>query len=293
MNNSYTGRPFPHGLTAAQLKLLAMALMVIDHIGAFLLPRESAMYPVCRAIGRLAFPIFCYLIAEGARHTRSMPKYMARLAVFALISTPPFCLVHGSAWYSLEAPNVFFTLLFGLAGIFCIQNFAPWVYQNAGQHHLAKNKTACALLGLPFCMTLYFAAYALHTDHGGYGVAAILIFWLLWESPLPAWGIFALLTFVCHDFAFVKYGEFGLIDYAMMNPYALLSHRVWEGGYEIIFVNARQVAAPLALIPCAFYNGQKGSLLPPQSKGAKYEKYIFYAFYPIHLLVIWLIQRSL
>lgn len=284
---------YRRGLTAAQLKIIAMAIMVIDHIGAFLLPSESAMYPVCRAVGRLAFPIFCFLIAEGARHTRSMPRYMARLAAFALLSTPPYNLVHSSAWYSPALLNVFFTLLLGLLAIFCIQNLAPLVFQKAGRNDLAENTAACALCGLPFCIMLYFAAYGLHTDYGGYGVAAILLFWLLRERPLAAWGIFALLTFVCYDFAFVKYGEFGIADYAMMNPHAIIAHRVWQGGYEMMFVNARQIAAPLAVIPCALYNGQKGDMLPPNWKGKPYEKYLFYAFYPAHLLVIWVIQRCL
>lgn len=294
MNDSHTQRTVRHGLTAAQLKLLAMAIMLVDHIGAFLLTQESVMYPVCRAIGRLAFPIFCYLMAEGARHTRSMPNYMARLAAFAVISTPPYNLVHGSVWYSLELLNVFFTLLLGLMAVFGIQNFAPWLFRKMGQPHLAESKAACVLLGLPLGIALYFAAYALNTDYGGYGVAAIVIFWLLREFPLAAWSTFGLLTFVCYDLALVRYGPSGgIVEYAMMNPYALLSHRVLAGGYEVMFVNARQPAAVLAAIPCTLYNGQKGSLGPAQLKGAKYqtwEKYIFYAFYPIHLLVIWVIQ---
>lgn len=295
MNDSGTERTIHHGLTAAQLKLLAMAVMLIDHIGAFLLPQDSTMYPICRTVGRLAFPIFCYLIAEGARHTRSMRNYMARLTAFALISTPPYNLVHGSAWYSLELLNVFFTLLLGLAAVGCMQNLVPWLFRRTGQAHLAEHRAACVLLGLPFGILLYFAAYALNTDYGGYGVAAIVIFWLLGEFPLAAWATFGLLTFVCYDFAWVKYGAAGgIVDYAMTNPYDLLSHRVWKGGYELTVINARQIAALLSVVPCGFYNHKKGSLWPPQCKGAKYEtlgKYIFYAFYPIHLWVFWVIQR--
>ena len=56
------------GLSGNQLKVIAMVTMAIDHIGAYLLPQAMWM----RIIGRLAFPIYAFLIAEGCRHTRSM-----------------------------------------------------------------------------------------------------------------------------------------------------------------------------------------------------------------------------
>lgn len=270
-------------LNSDQLKIIAMAIMIIDHIGSFLIPPYHPIYPLCRTIGRLAFPIFCFMIAEGARRTHSMLKYMARLVVFALISTPPYNLLHGNNWYSLEIMNVFFTLLFGLAAVFSIQNLAPWIYRKFGINQFEKSKAACIFLGLPFCVALYFAAYALNTDYGGYGVAAILIFWLLKERPLAAWGTFAIVTFICYDFTLVKYCDYGVCECVMMNPYDIILHRIWEGGYKLMFVNARQVAALLAVIPCSLYNGQRGSI---SSLKSSYGKYIFYAFYPVHLMII-------
>ena len=99
-------------LNADWLKLFAITVMLIDHVGAFLIQTDDPVYRPLRIIGRLAFPIFCFLIAEGAYYTKSMPKYLGRLALFAVISTPPYNLVHGSAWYSSENINVFFTLFF-------------------------------------------------------------------------------------------------------------------------------------------------------------------------------------
>ena len=272
------------GLTAAQLKLLAMTLMFIDHIGAYLLPFESTFYPICRGVGRLSFPIFCFLIAEGARHTRSMPKYMARLAAFAFISMPPHNLVHGAEWYAFSCGNVFFTLLLGLTGIFSIQHLAPAIFRRCGKPDLVQNKRACGLLALPFCTALYFAAYWLETDYGGYGVAAILIFWLLHEKPAAAWGSFALLTFVCYDFVFVRESYVGLSENLPCNPYSILRNRLWEGSLTLQYQSVRQMLAPLALFPCTAYNGEKGGLKAPWSK------YLFYDFYPAHLFLLWIVQ---
>ncbi len=264
------------GLNSAHLKIFAVVCMLIDHIGAFLLEYTDALYPVCRSIGRLAFPIFCWLIVEGAIHTRSTVKYAARLAIFALISTPPYNLVYGDPWYSLKKLNVFFTLLFGLLAVASIQKLAPMIFRSLNKFKLSENKNACTLLGLPFCIALYFAAYALNTDYGGYGVAAIVLFYLLKENQPAAWISFALFTFISYDFVFV-----GAYDYVEMNLYDIIQHCVWQGNYNLQFVNSRQVIASLACIPIAFYTGKKGSSAA---------KYFFYAFYPIHLLLIGIIS---
>lgn len=86
-----------------KLKILAIIFMTIDHIGYFL-PYGSNMYIVARAIGRLAFPIFLFLIIQGYTHTSNVKKYMANLYIFALLSALPFKYAFGSYF------NVFFTL---------------------------------------------------------------------------------------------------------------------------------------------------------------------------------------
>lgn len=69
------------GLTNNQLKIIAMLTMTVDHIGMILFPRQL----ILRLIGRIAFPIYAFMIAEGCRHTKSLPKYMLSLGVLALI----------------------------------------------------------------------------------------------------------------------------------------------------------------------------------------------------------------
>jgi hypothetical protein len=98
-------------MNSAQLKILACLCMLIDHIGAVLYPDMR----ILRIIGRLAFPIFVFLIAEGYRRTKDLSDYMGRLMVFALISQLAFNAAFlGSATKpdSLNL-NVLFTLIMG------------------------------------------------------------------------------------------------------------------------------------------------------------------------------------
>ena len=100
------------GVSGSALKCIAMASMLTDHIGYVLFPQ----YLILRMIGRLAFPIYCFLLVEGAMHTGNIRKYEIRLLAFALISELPFdyAFYGGIRW---ESQNVFFTLLFGVLAI--------------------------------------------------------------------------------------------------------------------------------------------------------------------------------
>ena len=172
--------PFP----ASALKWFAVLIMLVDHIGACLLEvfvlnyygvsplagRIDNLYfwlsldSVLRGIGRAAFPIFCFLLVEGAVHTRSPRKYLLRLASFALISEIPFDLaLHNQPFY-WGTQNVFFTLL---AGLLVIQAFQS----SPGQEW--RGMLALAVLGA--------AAELCGTDYGAIGVAVIAVMYLLRE----------------------------------------------------------------------------------------------------------------
>lgn len=116
-------------LNGNQLKLIAVISMLIDHTGLeivgrgilFRLSAESAgyqkwylVYLVMRSVGRMAFPIYAYLLVEGYTHTRDWKKYAARLGVFAILSEVPFDLLATGQMISWSAQNVFFTLFAGL-----------------------------------------------------------------------------------------------------------------------------------------------------------------------------------
>lgn len=125
----------PFGLSGAALKYIAMISMVVDHIGAVVL--EQIVYctgdagrltgimttdwgytlywmnQVCRAVGRIAFPVYCFLLVEGFIHTRDWRKYWLRLAAFALISEIPFGLAVWNTWIG-RSHNVYFELAVGI-----------------------------------------------------------------------------------------------------------------------------------------------------------------------------------
>ena len=113
-------------LSGSVLKLIAVITMLIDHTGyvfyafpAFREPLFTALgetvtiYFILRKIGRLAFPIYCFLIGEGLIHTRNPIKYLLRLLIFAILSEIPFNLMVSGQLLCPEHQNVFFTLLLG------------------------------------------------------------------------------------------------------------------------------------------------------------------------------------
>lgn len=173
------------GLSGSALKWIAIGSMLLDHVGAvllegglmgntqaqldafLLLPSAMAVSLadlVLRMIGRLAFPIFCFLLVQGFLHTRSAPKYLARLAVFALISEVPFDLAVADRWFDPSYQNVFFTLALGLLVLMAMRRCEQQGYAWAG--------LLAAVAGSA-------AALALRTDYDATGILLIVVFYVL------------------------------------------------------------------------------------------------------------------
>lgn len=148
------------------LKMIAIITMVIDHVGYMMIDSSTATYDVFRGIGRVAFPIFCFLIVEGFHHTRSHVNYLIRLCIFAILSEIPFDLAfHGQLFY-WGKQNVFITLALGLAAIFCLEEM---------------NNRKVYVIPL---VLIYAAAYFAHCDYGLGGVLLITIFYETRKMPL-------------------------------------------------------------------------------------------------------------
>ena len=97
-------------ITSFGLHIMAMALMLCDHLWATIVPGNDWLTD----IGRIAFPIFAFMIAEGFFHTKNLKKYATRMLVFALISEIPFNLVMGSRIFYPLHQNVLWTFLIGI-----------------------------------------------------------------------------------------------------------------------------------------------------------------------------------
>lgn len=138
------------------LKLIACVTMLLDHIGATILPSVTL-----RIIGRVSFPIYCFLLAEGIVHTRDPKRYGMRLALGAVLAEVPYeLLFYGKLTFLHQ--SVMVTLLLGFL-------MAVWI-----------RKGAHFLLPLSVC---FFAAEVLGTDYGGFGVALVALFVLTADRP--------------------------------------------------------------------------------------------------------------
>lgn len=121
-------------LSGSAIKLIAMITMLIDHLAFYLLydfefmntpfitalGKEITLYYIFRTIGRMAFPLYCFLLSEGFAHTKNHKKYILNLFIFALLSEIPWNLAHtGTLFYDRQ--NVFFTLLLGYLALYFIE----------------------------------------------------------------------------------------------------------------------------------------------------------------------------
>lgn len=166
------------GLSQEALKLIACVSMLIDHIAAVLvIPTDAALLAgdttvawanvIMRCIGRIAFPIFCFLLVEGAFHTRDPKKYALRLCVGVLLSEIPFDLAFfgGLTW---DHQSVMVTLLLGFG-------------------MLQGMKRAKGFWSLLWIIPFYFAAEWLNTDYAGGGILLIAMFALVKGAEHEKW----------------------------------------------------------------------------------------------------------
>ena len=224
-------------LSSNLLKIIAMAAMVIDHASVIFIGPENTVW---RHIGRIAFPIFAFMIAEGAVHTKNKFLYAVRLLAFAVISEVPFDMAFNGTYLEFSHQNVFFTLLLGLISVYCLGFF---------------RSKGVGILGAVTTIGCSLGAFFLSTDYGFMGVMVITLMYM---------------------FSTVKTG----VRYLGFALSGFLTSIVYGFPLSFGFLPS-QVYAALCFIPLSLYNGKRGR---------KMNRYFFYAFYPVHILILYVIK---
>ncbi len=159
----------PACIDGRTLKIIALVTMLIDHTGAALFPQLSWM----RLVGRMAFPIYCFLLVEGAFYTRNIRRYLVQMFVFAAISEVPFdlALMNGRLPY-MKHQNVFFTLAIGVLMI--------WICRTIRERMTEPAATVLAIL--VFCGACILAE-VLEVDYHAKGILMIGAFYFFRQQP--------------------------------------------------------------------------------------------------------------
>jgi hypothetical protein len=194
------------GLSGYWLKMIAVVTMLIDHTAAsILLPMLNQMpdwapvtfdnfemwrkiYWICRIIGRMAFPLYCFLLVEGFRYTRSRGKYALRLFVFGIISEVPFDMALRRSFFDLNNNNVYWTLVIGLLTIWAADELSARAAAKSvskdGAKQYAKENFRKGMIRILILLAGAFLAEILCTDYGAAGVFAIYIMYLFSEQRM-------------------------------------------------------------------------------------------------------------
>jgi len=177
--------------TSEQLKKIAMGTMFIDHAAVALiynagLNEGSTCFETIglamRLIGRMAFPLYAFLLVQGFLWTRDWARYGARVAVFALISEIPYDLVAFGSLWSMEGQNTMFTMLLGLV---CMRGIR-WAEESdwcEGEADAFPRHAMVLLIAAAGALVAWF----LRADYGAFGVLLILVFYMFRFRPAEQW----------------------------------------------------------------------------------------------------------
>ncbi|MDE7294058.1 MAG: conjugal transfer protein TraX [Oscillospiraceae bacterium] len=229
-----------------------MAFMLCDHLWAVLY--SGSEWLTC--IGRMAYPIFAFMIAEGCFYTHDLRRYMLRIFLWACLTEIPFNLMYGGSAFYPYHQNVLWTFLESLLLIALMKKCRA-----------RFKKVMAAVLCTGIIIFGYVLGYATMTDYYGEGILTVLIFYFFRERT-PKNRVIQLICLY-------------ILNVEMLGGY---SYVLSISGHEIEFV--QQGFALLALIPIWLYKGRQGF-------HNKAFRFVCYAFYPGHIIILLLLQYLL
>ncbi len=235
-------------VTSMFLHLFAMGCMLCDHLWGTVIPGNDWL----TCIGRLAYPIFAFMIVEGYVHTRSLKKYVGRLLVCAVISEIPFNLAMGQRLFYPVHQNVLWTFLIAI-GLIVINEKAKQTSK-----WWLRILTALLTIGLGYIVGLLTMVDYYHA-----GVLTVLVFYFFRERR---WWCYI--------------GQLVCLWYINMEMLGGFGYELELFGHTWFL--ARQGLALFALIPIWLYRGKQG----PHNRILQA---VYYSFYPLHLLILGLL----
>lgn len=235
-------------ISSAVLHILAMFFMLCDHAWSTLFPSQEWL----TCVGRIAYPIFAFMIVEGYFHTGNYRKYLKRMLLFAVLSEIPFDLMYNGTLFYPFHQNVLWTFLIALSGMKLMD-------KSRTQGKLWKSVLACAAVVL----VCTIAGFAFMTDYYGTGILLVFVFYFFRGKK---WWCYL-----------------GQILGMYWINITLLGGRYYPVTVFGIYLEIlQQSIALLALIPIWLYRGKQGY-------HAKWFQYFCYAFYPVHCLLLFMI----
>lgn len=274
-----------NGISTTTIKLIALTTMLIDHLTVYIYApmmirlkagllfdvSNDLIYMLGRGIGRLSYPLFCFLIAQGAKYSANRLKYAFRIGIFAIISTPCYNLAKYNRLLNGEELNIMFGLMIGLVTIMLID-----YVRELDRRNLFK-----IILGLIIIIAMSAIAIILHIEYSACSVLLISAFYYaerltIYERVIPDLasrrvnlGSIALVLGLYIYYFFWTLGNSGeAITFS-------------SASHNAIMLFGKDICVLAAFIPIWYFNDGQGKKLP---------RYFSYVIYPLHLAVLGIVE---